>query len=212
MPKKKDVPCSGGCGALIWRGPGCLPPGQSMCRPCRRQKPLLPSQRQWRSTMRLTCEACGSEFDYTPTGGTRRRSCSRKCSDRLRAATKAEFGCAMCGSSFERETPSAYCHDCQHARQLERWRRKNVKRRGATVIGPVMTLNELGERDQWRCHLCHKKVDKSLRSPDQMSATKDHLLPIAAGGDDDPANLALAHRACNVRRGTGGTVQLLLVG
>ena len=59
------------------------------------------------------------------------------------------------------------------------------------------------ERDGWICQLCSKPVDPELDPNDRMAATLDHiecrswsLIP-----DDSPANLRLAHRACNSRRG-----------
>ena len=48
------------------------------------------------------------------------------------------------------------------------------------------------------CALCGLPVDKSLKWPDPMSATADHIIPIAKGGHpSDPANLQLAHYICN---------------
>ena len=48
------------------------------------------------------------------------------------------------------------------------------------------------------CAICGQPVDKSLKSPHPMSATVDHIIPIAKGGHpSDIANLQLAHRACN---------------
>lgn len=37
MPHKPDVPCAD-CGKLIWRGRGCLPPGEATCRLCRNRQ------------------------------------------------------------------------------------------------------------------------------------------------------------------------------
>jgi 5-methylcytosine-specific restriction endonuclease McrA len=51
-----------------------------------------------------------------------------------------------------------------------------------------------------------------LTSPHPRSPTVDHLIPVSEGGTDAPENLRLAHRTCNTKRGTRGTVQLLLVG
>lgn len=56
---------------------------------------------------------------------------------------------------------------------------------------------------QSTCAICGKIVDKTLKSPDPLSATIDHIIPIAKGGH--PAaieNLQLTHRACNRRKGT----------
>lgn len=48
--------------------------------------------------------------------------------------------------------------------------------------------------------------------PHPKAPTIDHLLPVSAGGDDVRANVRLAHFICNSRRGSGGIVQLALVG
>jgi 5-methylcytosine-specific restriction endonuclease McrA len=46
-----------------------------------------------------------------------------------------------------------------------------------------------------------------------LAATIDHIVPLAAGGDDTKANVQLAHRRCNTRKGArGGEQQLRLVG
>jgi len=48
------------------------------------------------------------------------------------------------------------------------------------------------------CALCGKPVDKSLKSPHPMSATVDHIIPVARNGHpSDIGNMQLAHRACN---------------
>ena len=47
------------------------------------------------------------------------------------------------------------------------------------------------------CGICGRPVDKSLKYPDPMSPTVDHIIPCAKGGSDDLDNLQLAHRACN---------------
>lgn len=40
--------------------------------------------------------------------------------------------------------------------------------------------------------------------------TVDHLIPLSADGSDQIENVALAHRHCNISRGVGGVVQLIL--
>mgnify|MGYP002525998550 CR=1 FL=1 len=48
------------------------------------------------------------------------------------------------------------------------------------------------------CGICGKPVDKSLKYPDPMSATVDHIIPIVKNGDPVSLdNLQLAHRYCN---------------
>ena len=48
------------------------------------------------------------------------------------------------------------------------------------------------------CAICGKPVDKSLKYPHPLSATVDHIIPIARGGHPSSIdNLQLAHFTCN---------------
>ena len=52
------------------------------------------------------------------------------------------------------------------------------------------------------CAICGQPVDKSLKSPDPMSASIDHIIPVFKGGHpSDLSNLQLSHRACNRAKG-----------
>jgi hypothetical protein len=90
-------------------------------------------------------------------------------------------------------------------------RRKNAKRKGAR-IGKKYTVSDIVARDGIKCHLCNRNVNIKLSGADHYGPTIDHLLPLAAGGLDELANVKLAHRCCNVRRRDAGEVQLLLFG
>ena len=51
------------------------------------------------------------------------------------------------------------------------------------------------------CGICGRPVDKSLKSPDPMSATVDHIIPVSKRGDPVSLdNLQLAHRCCNRKK------------
>ncbi len=64
----------------------------------------------------------------------------------------------------------------------------------------MSTLNEVGERDNWRCWLCDEPVDphasvNGARSPSVDSGASPKGKKGAAGLE------RLAHRACNTRKG-----------
>ncbi len=44
-----------------------------------------------------------------------------------------------------------------------------------------------------RCHLCGRLGADTL----------DHIVPLAAGGANEPGNWAPAHRSCNASKGSG---------
>ena len=51
---------------------------------------------------------------------------------------------------------------------------------------------------QTTCGICGKPVDFSLKPPNPMSPTVDHIIPIAKGGHPSALeNLQLAHWTCN---------------
>jgi 5-methylcytosine-specific restriction endonuclease McrA len=54
------------------------------------------------------------------------------------------------------------------------------------------------------CWLCGHPIDLTLPATHAMSATVDHVVSLAAGGDPRGAeNLKPAHRRCNSRKGAG---------
>lgn len=65
-----------------------------------------------------------------------------------------------------------------------------------------MTLDQLGARDEWRCWVCGGCVDRTVAATAPTAPTVDHVLPRSQGGGNEPANLRLAHRRCNGRRGS----------
>jgi hypothetical protein len=57
-------------------------------------------------------------------------------------------------------------------------------------------------RDDPRCWICGGDVDLGAPPAAAAAATVDHVVPRARGGTSDRANLRLAHRRCNGRRGS----------
>lgn len=108
MARVRDVPCSGGCGQLIWRGKGCLPPGQSMCQKCRRAR---------RSAVQgaADCVQCGAPIRLG-VESYQRKTCSTDCFKAWRAEHAKAIGaanlkhdpnrtCEVCGEAYRRTYP-----------------------------------------------------------------------------------------------------------
>lgn len=178
------------------------------------------------------CEVCGTAF-------TSKQSIALVCSKECRAVARNEthpkrrsprtFACRECGAEVTtvyRDKRRGFCSSSCSSRYGDREYGKtpagkaaahaNHARRRARLKGSVRTerviRTTIFERDGWRCQLCHRKVNPKLTWPDGGSATLDHIIPVSAGGAHEPVNLQLAHARCNTLRGTGGCVQLRLVG
>jgi len=68
----------------------------------------------------------------------------------------------------------------------------------------MITIDKLGDRDGWSCHICGKPVPQRRfrrRSLRGQAPTRDHVIPQREGGPNAASNLRLAHKACNEARG-----------
>lgn len=141
----------------------------------------------------LTCRECGAIFKPNRAD---RELCSERCKT---AGTKRRRGRekinaeqrARRARSPERRVWTDAARDAYH--------RRRARRRAASTGRPVLR-SEIAERDEWTCHIC-EEVDPGLEWPDPMSASLDHVVPLAAGGIHDPENVRLAHLACNTAKG-----------
>lgn len=195
MPRKPDFPCPG-CGGMMWRGKGSASPEARLCHPCRRARKVglsvpeleaLRYQARKESLPSRSCGWCTTEFRSTTSDV---RCCSGRCAQLLRNAEGRGY----------RVYQTA---DEQRAARVERWQKKNRRRRALKrgARSEVYSLEEIASRDEFRCGICSDEVDMALRCPDRGAPTIDHVVPIAAGGDDLRENVQLAHFACNSRKG-----------
>lgn len=85
----------------------------------------------------------------------------------------------------------------------DRRRANHHKRRALKMKLPADGIRplEVYERDGWVCHICGGSVDKSVKWPDPMSPSLDHVKPLSKGGHHVLGNVQLAHLECNVRKG-----------
>lgn len=73
----------------------------------------------------------------------------------------------------------------------------------------------LATTEETHCWLCHRHVDRTLRSTHRWGATADHLVPLMLGGPElvrDGAVLRLAHNACNAARSNRMRAELARAG
>ena len=62
-------------------------------------------------------------------------------------------------------------------------------------------LDDVGDRDGWRCWLCDEPVDRSMSSNDPRGPSIDAVVTRAKAKKAGPAEERLAHSGCNTKRG-----------
>lgn len=233
----KQRTCGRACGVELRRREGTLTPPRRFgpvskvyfptCRVCstvftRRSKPtehpVCPNP-----GCRLQVLSC-HECDGFVVSHLVRKYCNSVCAGRAkRRADLARYGatpeqvdqprqCRGCGNKIPQQR--RLCDDCRTLKERED-RRKHKRRHRARircVPSEDYTLVEIAHRDGRRCGLCRHPVDMTLAVPHPDAPTIDHVLPLAAGGDNTRANVQLAHFLCNSKKGSGGSQQLALLG
>lgn len=217
-----DTSCRG-CGAAL---PPLKHPGQARvwCSRACRLRAYRRANGEWvgADADPRDCTHCGRSFAPSRSN---QKYCSPQCGWKHRASQRPKSldwaagryperlrQCMDCGAEVRARASRICCEDCRRVRKVATNRRKNAKRRGARIGLIKFTVIEVGERDGWRCHLCRRRVDRTLPGTDQRGPTIDHLIPIADGGQDELDNVALAHRGCNTNRRDQGIAQLRLIG
>lgn len=62
-------------------------------------------------------------------------------------------------------------------------------------------LDEVGDREHWRCWLCDEPVDADKSVNDARGPSIDSINVAGKNGKGKPGQERLAHRACNTRKG-----------
>lgn len=134
---------------------------------------------------------------------------------RQRRQAQGPIRCGDCGEA-EVAFPARKCAACLEVTAKAARRRAKGNRRarhaGATVVECIW-LPIIAERDGYRCGLCRRRVNMTLKVPHSKAPTLDHIVPLTKGGDHSKANTQLAHFLCNSRKGDRvGDIQLALFG
>ncbi len=123
------------------------------------------------------------------------------------------WNCVLCGVlvTGTKGAPGKYCPEHKHYMDNAKGHRRRARKYG--VHYEYINPRTIYVRDRWKCGLCGERVDEALAYPHRMSASLDHLIPIARGGPHGPANVQCSHLACNLAKRDGGHgEQLALVG
>ena len=171
------------------------------------------------------CDWCGHAFlkERSTT-----RYCTMSCAQQAfwndgRSCQLQWETCIVCARRFLRRGQrfngkGNVAHICSSGcRHRQRNRRAVViveRRRAAKKSRPsdYYTISEIAERDHHQCGLCGGIVDMTIPWPLPGSRSIDHVVPYSKGGDNTKANVQLAHLGCNVRKNSGGSQQLALIG
>ena len=197
------VPCSA-CGQPSGHGLNAagVDPGLVVCRDCRSaSKPRRPER----------CEHCDGSFDSRwRSAGAWTRFCSKSC------ARKAQLADGSHSWMKSSDWSPALTDDERKARRSRQGELATRKRRArlAGVEREPYSLAEIAERDGFRCGICGRQVNMTLKYPHPRSASVDHIIPLShPDGTDTRVNVRLAHLGENVARGNrAGWEQQLLIG
>lgn len=103
--------------------------------------------------------------------------------------------CKTCGNVFHSAGKRVYCDPCKPKPDNRRHKLKEQRE---------LLLQFLIERDGSDCYLCKRPIDLTITdlNTDDDAVTIDHVMPLSKGGANSPSNVKLAHRGCNVSKGS----------
>lgn len=171
---------------------------------CKRSRKIKTADVNYKSPSKKykhTCPICGKEY----IGSTSKTKSCKECRFDMILDTKRnqiiKKKCVWCGREFQINGVSARqrfcsktCNDAYNSKR-RRARVRNAK------IRPVY-FHDIYKRDNGICQICHKQVYLNRGRYHPLSATLDHIIPLAKGGAHEPKNIQLAHRICNMKKGT----------
>ncbi len=118
-------------------------------------------------------------------------------------AANLSKACRDCGVDITSLPWSRLCPKCRRVIDTEAHRAGQQRRRARLrgVEHESIIARQIYEHDDWTCGICGLPVDQALTYPHKMSASLDHVIPIARGGTHTKGNVQCSHLVCNVLKG-----------
>lgn len=194
-PKPKY--CSKECGYAFYRG-RTRDEANAKRRAKRTSKPLT----------KRDCEECGESFMAKRDDA---KFCAQRCVnrwlDKHNPIRCSESDCGrgvrakgLCSMHLKRagRAEGSIKNDPWNDRRKANWHKRRAQKMELPSENVVPAV--VYERDGWICGICGEPVDKDLKHPDPMSASLDHVHPLAKGGHHTYSNTQLGHLVCNIRK------------
>jgi 5-methylcytosine-specific restriction endonuclease McrA len=126
------------------------------------------------------------------------------------------FNCANCGAlvhAAHGDKRRKFCsHKCIKAHANRNGGRLNRRARKRDARRSIVRPTDIYERDRFTCQICGRRMEMKAKVPHPLAPTVDHIVPYAANGLHEPANVQAAHFRCNSQRSDKGPAQLRMIG
>ena len=171
-------------------------------------------KKEKKETTIVNCKICSKPFEK----GTKKTYCSESCYyESIKINSSKRWQKEKAAKPEFKELPCTWCNqtviirssfpglrvthpDCKKERIRARNKTKNTRRRTYQAVTHRVSIEQIGDRDNWTCHICSEPVDPYLPGNHREGGTYDHVIPLSKGGSDQVDNLKLAHWICNVRK------------
>ena len=165
---------------------------------------------------RRTCgkEECKKKYRYERHLIRLKRDRERKKIERLwkNAYRMEERTCEICGSLFYcmdvevNKTCSSECSNILKSKKQKKHHDKRLEK--YNISNDKIDLKVLYKRDRGICYLCGEKCDwndhkwkNGIHYTGNYYPSRDHVIPLALGGEHTWENVRLAHMKCNMEKG-----------
>lgn len=159
----------------------------------------------------VTCAHC--EGLFTARHGSK-KYCSEYCATEAVAVAlgNRNRSCRECGHHLGYKSLDHLCSTCKDLNRKAYRKRDRAGRDSADknhrsrarkygVEHESVNRRKVFDRDGWVCGICEDPIFESVKYPDPMCVSLDHVVPLSRGGGHLYSNTQASHLACNIRKG-----------